>query len=676
MTQAATHDLANCEKAPIHTPGAIQPDGLLLVLDHENFNILQVSDNTNAWLGLQTEQLLGQPLTEILGKQLQGFLKEVLSFPPNYQPTLKPIQYQDQGFVLRGHHNAGGILVEMEPLPEDDQLLTYRLFTQLNNFFHELELTHDPDRLLKMAARLICQTTGHESVMVYKFDADWNGQIIIEDRADGQQRFLGHHFPASDIPAQARRLYRINRVRRISNANYTPVPLVPENNPLTGELDMTYTQLRSVSPVHLEYMRNMGTASSLTMSLMPDGHLWGMIVCHGDQPNYLSQPVRTFCKMVSQLVSENLQLALNRQFNHQMTRLGRAIDQFNAPFQAAFDLEEALGGLENLLAPFECDAIFLRLDGVFYHYGQCLDATEMQSLRNAVRHQTHAGMAYSEHLPKEYLGKADWICGYLFLPLAHTGDEYLVFLRKERPREISWAGEPAEAETRISPRQSFTAWKEQVRGQSLPWERHHRAAASRLRRAINLRMASEMTLLRQHDAEMAHLATHDALTGLPNRLLVDDRLERSLAKARRERGAVALLFVDLDGFKPINDQYGHDTGDAILCLIAGRLSQIIRESDTFARLGGDEFVFIITGFASQSTTLFGAETLACKLLQALETPFTVKGQDFQVGASIGIALYPFDSDDPSELIHKADQAMYTVKETGRSNYHFYADGHP
>ncbi|MDR9467698.1 diguanylate cyclase domain-containing protein [Marinospirillum sp.] len=684
MRSSLPHEISECDKEPIHQPGSIQPDGVLLVLDHEEFKIIQASKNTESWLGLEAEQLLGEPLPRLMGEQLRDFLLEVLSYPPNYQPTLKPIKYQNQSFILRGHYNAGGILIEMEPLPEDDQLLTYRLFTQLNNFFHELELTNDPDRLLKMAARLIRQTTEHESVMVYRFDAEWNGQIIIEDRADGQQRFLGHHFPASDIPAQARRLYRVNRVRRISNSNYTPVPLVPETNPLTGELDMTYTQLRSVSPMHLEYMRNMGTASSLTMSLMPDGHLWGMIVCHGEQPNYLSQPVRTFCKMVSQLVSENLQLALNRQFNHQMTRMSRVIDQFNAPFQAAFDLAEGLSGLQNLLSAFECEAIFLRLDGVFYHYGQCVDPSEIQYLKKVVKHQTHAGMAYAEHLPEAYQGKADWICGYLFLPLAHSGDEYLVFLRKERPREISWAGEPpqaiketqAEGKTRVSPRQSFAAWQEQVRGQSLPWERHHRAAASRLRRAINLRMASEMARLRQHDAEMAHLATHDALTGLPNRLLVDDRLERALAKARRERGAGALLFIDLDGFKPINDQHGHDTGDEILCQLSNRLNKIIRESDTFARLGGDEFVFILTGFASHSTTRFGAETLACKLLKALETPFMVKGQQFQVGASVGIATYPFDSDEPNELIKKADQAMYVVKETGRSNYHFYGDGHP
>ncbi|SFB84433.1 diguanylate cyclase (GGDEF) domain-containing protein [Marinospirillum celere] len=681
---AVAYEISNCEKEPIHTPAAIQPDGLLLVIEPRTFNILQASANTKDWLGIDAEQLLGTYLPDLLGEELNPFLDQILSHPSNYQPNLLPIEFQKSKFVLRGHHNAGGILVEMEPLPKDDQLLTYRLFTQLNNFFHELELTSDPERLLKMAAKMLRKVTGHESVMVYKFDNEWNGQIIIEDRADGQERFKGHHFPASDIPAQARRLYRINRVRRISNANYTPVPLVPATNPLVGDLDMTLTQLRSVSPIHLEYMRNMGTASSLTLSLMPDGHLWGMIVCHGDQPNYVSQPVRTFCKMVTQLVSENLQLALNRQFNHQMTRLGRAIDQFNAPFQATYNLHEGLAGLKELLDPFESDAIFLRLDGIDYQFGREVDAQEMQCLRSSVRHQTHAGMAYAEHLPENYQGQAHWICGYLFLPLAASGDEYMIFLRKERPLEVTWAGKPAKAvreeltpgEFNLSPRESFEKWTEKVRGQSLPWERHHRAAASRLRRAINLRMATEMVRLRQHDAEMAHLATHDALTGLPNRLLVDDRLEQALAKARRERGAGAVLFVDLDGFKPINDRYGHDVGDKILCLLSHRLSSSIRESDTFARLGGDEFLFIITGFSSKSTTLFGAETLACKLLESLKEPFVVNGQTFQVGASIGIAIYPFDADEPNELIKKADQAMYVVKETGRSNYHFYADGSP
>lgn len=251
---------------------------------------------------------------------------------------------------------------------------------------------------------------------VYQFDPEWNGQVIIEERTDQQQRFLGHHFPASDLPAQARRLYRINRTRQISNAHYTPVPLVPAENPHTGTLDLSRTQLRSISPTHLEYMRNMGTLSSLTLSLMVDGHLWGLLVSHGDQPRYLCPQTRTFCSMVVQLVSENLQLAFNRQFSHQMSRLGRAIDQFNAGFQAEFELSDALSGITHLL----------------------------------------------------------------------------------------------------------------------------------------------------HDEEMAHLATHDKLTGLPNRLLLEDRLERSVAKARRDRGVCAMLFMDLDGFKPINDQHGHDTGNEIL----------------------------------------------------------------------------------------------------------------
>ncbi|PPK52469.1 bifunctional diguanylate cyclase/phosphodiesterase [Marinobacter persicus] len=680
-SSSATYGLNNCDKEPIHVPGAIQPDGLLLVLDPDEFTIIQLSRNTDVWLGLAPESLLGMALPELLGEGVLVFLLKILTNPFNDYPTLQPVRYRDKAFVMRGHHNESGILVEMEPLPHDDQLLTYRLFSQLSNFFHDLERVGDPDRLLELTARQVREVTGHESVMVYRFDAEWNGQIIIEDRADGEQRFLGQHFPASDIPAQARRLYQINRIRRISNVHYTPVPLLPVENPRTGELDMTYTQLRSVSPIHREYMRNMGTVSSLTMSLMPEGRLWGMIVCHGDKPNYLSQPIRTFCKMVSQVVSENLQLALNREFDHRMSRLGRAIDRFNAPFQATLDLETGLAGLQELLPAFESDAVFLRLDGLCYHFGRDLDLDRLLALREAIRKKGRSGMASSECVPDALRHSMEWVCGYLFVPLSHASDEYLIFLRSERPREISWAGEPDKTimqtgqvgEARISPRQSFQAWTQKIRGQSLPWERHHRAGASRLRRAINLRMASEMSRLRQHDAKMAHLATHDALTGLPNRLLVDDRLERALSRARRERSGGAVLFLDLNGFKPINDQYGHDTGDAVLQQVAERLESIVRDSDTFARFGGDEFVFVITGYLSMSTARVGAEAMASKLLAALEQPFKVEQEQLYVGASIGIALYPFDSEDPEQLIKLADQAMYTVKETGRSHYHFVAD---
>lgn len=675
--------LQHGENESIHQPGLIQPDGVLLVIDAETFQIIQVSANTNEWLGKKPHELLEQPVSQVLGAEAGGFLLKVLSHPPSWQPQLQPLVYGGHIFSMRAHHHESGILLEMERLPDNEKLLTYRLFSQLDNFFHEMELTNDSVQLLKMATRILLEVTGHESVMVYQFDPEWNGQVIIEERTDQQQRFLGHHFPASDLPAQARRLYRINRTRQISNAHYTPVPLVPAENPHTGTLDLSRTQLRSISPTHLEYMRNMGTLSSLTLSLMPDGHLWGLLICHGHQPRYLSPQIRTFCSMVAQLVSENLQLALNREFSHQMSRLGRCIDLFNARFQAESELAVGLGHLTSLLASFEAEALALRLDGVDYLFGQPVSQSAIQCLKKTAHQNTRTGMAYAEHLPDELRGHTDWICGYLFLPLSASGDEYLVLLRAEKVATKSWAGEPAKAvredttSTQLSPRHSFAVWQEEIKGQSLAWERHHRAAASRLRRAINLRMASEMARIRQHDAEMAHLATHDSLTGLPNRLLVEDRLDRALAKTRRERGVCALMFVDLDGFKPINDRHGHDCGDLILQQVARRMESGIRESDTLARLGGDEFLFILSGFSSHSTARYGTETLADKLLQQFSEPFVLEdGRSFTLGASIGIALYPFDAETPEALIKAADQAMYRVKESGRNNYHFFNDDHP
>lgn len=650
----------------------IQPDGVLVILDPASFRIIQVSANTNEWLSKKPEELLNQPISQLLGADAGGFLLKVLSQPPSFQPQLQPISFGGRSFSLRAHYHASGLLIEMEPLPDDDKLLTYQLFSRLANFFHELELTSDPDRLLKMAARILREITGHESVRVHRFDPEWNSQVILEDRIDGEQPLLGHHFPASTIPARVRHLYRINRARQISHCKHTPVDLVPAANPFTDDVDLTRTQLCSVEPEHLDYMYQTGTLSSLTLALMPDGHLWGLLVCDSSQPRYLSPPVRAFCSMVAQLISENLQLAFNRQFSHQMSRLGRAIDQFNAAFQAEFELADALSGITLLLEPFESDALAIRLDGVDYLFGRHITTEAINCLREVVHKQTRTGLAYAEKIPDSLQGKTDWISGYLFMPLSAEAEEYLIFLRAEQNNCITWADEPSGETTAPHPRLKIR--QEEIKGQSLPWERHHRAAASRLRRAINLRMASEMARLRKHDEEMAHLATHDKLTGLPNRLLLEDRLERAVAKARRDRGVCAVLFMDLDGFKPINDEHGHDIGDEILRRIARRLESNIRESDTFARLGGDEFVFILGGFCSQSTGRFGTETLAQKLLTSLKDPFVLEDQrSFQVSASIGIALYPFDAETPEALTRAADQAMYNVKQSGRHNYLFFSD---
>lgn len=176
----------------------------------------------------------------------------------------------------------------------------------------------------------------------------------------------------------------------------------------------------------------------------------------------------------------------------------------------------------------------------------------------------------------------------------------------------------------------------------------------------------ELTQRKQNEKKFIHIATHDELTGLPNRTLLKDRLEQALAWARRDHSKIAVLFVDLDNFKPINDGMGHIVGDEILRTMATRMAGCMRATDTIARFGGDEFVVVMTEIRSTEHV----EMMADKLCQTLLKPVQLEYGEAVLGASIGIALYPDHSRRPEQLISLADGAMYQIKRSGRQGYGF------
>ncbi len=177
----------------------------------------------------------------------------------------------------------------------------------------------------------------------------------------------------------------------------------------------------------------------------------------------------------------------------------------------------------------------------------------------------------------------------------------------------------------------------------------------------------DVSALKQHERELRRLAYHDALTGLPNRILLQDRLQQALAHARRERHQVAVMVLDLDGFKAVNDQYGHDIGDLLLVEVAERLRQSLREGDTVARMGGDEFIVIASGLGAREHV----ERVTHKLLNALKPGTTLEGIPLQISASIGVALYPTHGTGEQTLFKTADQAMYAAKRAGKNRFHIH-----
>lgn len=281
-------DLSNCDKEPIHIPGAIQPHGAMLVVD-DDLLITRVSANIEAFLGRSPTQLLGSSISdELLGDGVTSKLRQ--SLESHRVDLLNPIPLRDHRFDCIVHRSGPHIIFEIEPRPEGavpESLFAVAAQTAMSNLLALGKLQDVLDRAVCEIRRL----TGFDRVMAYRFAADFHGKVVAEDKRDDWESYLTLHYPASDIPAQARRLYALNPIRLIVDVDYKPVQLVGGQ----GEpaIDMSHAALRSVSPIHCEYLANIGVHASMSISLMVEGKLWGLIACHHSEPLHLSFATRS-----------------------------------------------------------------------------------------------------------------------------------------------------------------------------------------------------------------------------------------------------------------------------------------------------------------------------------------------------------------------------------------------
>ena len=293
-------DLTNCEREPIHLPGSIQPHGTLLVLRESDLVLLQVADNTEAVLGLPPDRLLGRGLAT-LGVALEDQVRGLAASQALQEPYPIALMVQPPQLASRPGHGwlhrvaAQHVLVlEIEPVAAphlfDDPTVLDRLAVAVNDFGQAASI----GALCDAVARHVRDLSGYGRVMVYKFDPDGHGKVIAEARDARLESWLGHHYPASDIPQRARALYLSNRLRLLVDADYAAVPLRPARLPRPDggedELDMSMCTLRSMSPLHLQYMKNMGVTATLVISLVREGRLWGLIAAHHGAPRATSSP--------------------------------------------------------------------------------------------------------------------------------------------------------------------------------------------------------------------------------------------------------------------------------------------------------------------------------------------------------------------------------------------------
>jgi len=483
-------DLTNCERELIHLAGSVQPHGLLLALREPELRIIQSSANVETLLGVHAEALLNQPVAE-LGGNLQARVRDACAAGAELaEPAALRCQVLVGG-ALRDFegtmHRVNGnvLLVEIEPVgaahvsAETVDIPGPRLRELLGAAVQRFSGASAIGTLADSVVRCFRDMLGYDRVMVYKFDPDGHGKIIAEARDPRLESLLGHHYPATDIPQRARELYLRNRLRVLVDVHYQPSPLVPRQLPGAGEeLDMSMCQLRSMSPLHLQYLKNMGVTATLVVSLVREGKLWGLIACHHYSPRNLRFSVRSAADLLAEVAATRIAAIENYAHAQVAIQVRRLEQRLVEATSTEGDWRLALfRNPRTVLQPLEATGAALFYDGELLTAGDAPSTAELRTLLQWVDAQPSDG-SFSCSSVSRASPALDSLTptasGVLAVKLSSTKPDYLMWFRKEQLLTVTWAGDPskpmvANNPLELSPRSSFAAWSEIVRGTALPW---------------------------------------------------------------------------------------------------------------------------------------------------------------------------------------------------------------
>lgn len=622
--------LQECATEPLRTIGRIQSHGTLFAIDEQTGVVVAASENAEQWLG----------------RSLAEAGSETLAWAVPHAMAIDPVRVDFEGALYDAivHRGTDPLVVELEPVVAD---LDY-VRTGVVAAIQRLAAITDPDELRVQAAAEIKAITGFDRVMCYQFHDDGHGQIVADEREPDMEPYFGLHFPASDIPSQARALYLRKRSRVIAHTEDPGLALkalLPEDAPL----DLAEAELRAVSPHHLAFMRNMGQVSTVSFAIIVEERMVGMFTCAHRTPRRLPVLLRRALEVLASQVGAQLAAAQQiRELRRRLEARERRVS-IVAPLYGRVDVPSTLlSGARTVLDVVPADGVLLQYaDGVHSAGVVPPPATLLD-----VVDELGAGRFAWEALPierPELAVEVPGVAGILVVPLGADGDR-LVFVRGEVARDIEWLGDqgPGNRDDTLSPRRSFSAWRESVTGRSIPWGEHTQDA-------FDLGEEIRAALVARSQAELAELAVRDALTGLHNRRFLDDRLDALLAGAHP---AIAVIFLDLDEFKAVNDTRGHDVGDAVLAAVGKRLAGVARSSDMVVRLGGDEFVIVCVG-----ATDVDAHHVARRAVAAVAEPIAVDDAVVGITASAGVVV-AVGAMTAAELLASADAAMYRSKHAG------------
>ncbi len=487
-------DLDSCAREPIERPGSIQPYGVLLACLLTSWSVTHVSANAGSLLE-HGEDLIGKPVDDVFSAQVVHDLRNALqsSMVSGAPEVLANVRLESGILVdLSVHLSAQYVIVEIIPQPEARVSATTPL-ALVRSMMGRLKKAPTLERALLLSATQIRAVTGFDRVMIYKFLEDGSGEVVAEALRAGLTPFLHLRYPSSDIPAQARKLYLQQWLRLIADVNYEPAVLLGDPAQRV-ELDLSLSTLRSVSPIHLEYLRNMGSGATLTLSLIVGDRLWGLIACHHEVPRRPSVSICNACELFAQIVSLQIEAKEQARELGSIARSREAHERLIAsmpPEETLFDNLARFADLLKELMP--CDGIAVWTAGVMSGFGSLPPVEEMPALMDFLNQQGAQQVYATDSLGAVFPPAAAYceqVSGLLAVPFSRQPRDYLLFFRREVLQIVSWGGDPnkpverRDGSDRISPRRSFAAWREEVRGTCQPWLAVERKIAESLRTSL------------------------------------------------------------------------------------------------------------------------------------------------------------------------------------------------
>jgi light-regulated signal transduction histidine kinase (bacteriophytochrome) len=503
----------NCAREPIQIPGSIQPHGFLLVIDESTLQIVQVSANVDTWLGIEAHELIGAAIGDVIHQvdRLAAVLQSLPEDDPNPfhvgEVSFRNGSRAGTPIDMMIHRHDRVLIAEFEPA--GDMTGAYsNVYPLMRAFVGQMDEAESIDELCKRSVEQIKRITGFGRVKSYRFDEEGNGHVNAESVDADYPSYLGLTFPASDIPPQARALYIANRIRVIENADYLPSALVPNDNPLTGKpLDLSFAALRSVSPVHLQYMRNMNTIASMSISIVVRGQLWGLISCHHATPRSVRFQTRTACELLGSALSLQIETKEAQANNQRLLSLRRQIVQMLAAMADLDSVDRGLRSVPDILLSFVRASGAAVVSGAAVDvYGQTPPREQIVALTEWLTSRDGSDVFHSDNVGRDIpqlpeLAKS--VAGVLSVAISELHSNFILWFKPERTLLVKWAGKPEKsisANGALSPRHSFDIWQETVSGLSAPWDALDTEGVVELRAAvlgIVLRKAEEMAELAQ-----------------------------------------------------------------------------------------------------------------------------------------------------------------------------------